>query len=684
MRFRIILSLLGTYLGMMGVLYAQTEEEGMLIEQLVDLHADVFTEDFDFNELSEQLAYFRRYPINLNQTDGQDLARLGFLSPLLIQRLLAYRDESGDFISLLELQTIEGFDIRTAEFLSLFVTTGGGRSLQGVRFNDFLREGEHDLMLRYGRILEKQRGYDIDDPNRSHYLGSPDRLFVRYRYRMGRDFQLSINMKKDPGEQFFSGAQRYGFDFYSASLLLKNQGKIRSLVLGDYALQFGQGLAMWNGLAFGKGAMMQSVARQSHGLRPYTSANEFLFLRGAAATIDLGRIAVTPFVSYRRLTGSVQTASDSALVVGSLGQTGLHRTPTEAANRHALQQWVYGVNVAYQQRNLTLGGTLFRTSFSGDIVPQPLLRNRYAFSGSSLTNTSIYYNYGLRNFHFFGEGAYQLGRGFAYVNGVLAALTPQISLMMLHRGYQKDYHSFFNQAVAEGSYASNEKGFLSGLVYHPNRSIEWALYADKFRFPWLRYRVDAPSQGTDLLSQFTYTWYKRARITARYRYRLKQENSRQDLPQNQVVDVVRHQIRLHGEYKIGESLTMRNRIEWINYRKEFEKRESGWMVFQDVIYNRMSARWNGNLRIAIFNIPSYDSRVYAFENDVLYGYSFPVYQHTGLRFYTNFRYRIARRVDLWLRYATFIYRDLEQIGSGLDLIEGNKRSDIRVQMRFRF
>src|SRR5690606_28638241 len=107
-------------------------------------------------------------------------------------------------------------------------------------------------------ILEKQRGYDIDDPNRSHYLGSPDRLFVRYRYRMGRDFQLSINMKKDPGEQFFSGAQRYGFDFYSASLLLKNQGKIRSLVLGDYALQFGQGLAMWNGLAFGKGAMMQS------------------------------------------------------------------------------------------------------------------------------------------------------------------------------------------------------------------------------------------------------------------------------------------------------------------------------------------------------------------------------------------------------------------------------------------
>lgn len=404
---RYLIAVSWLYIFTIEISYSQENEvEGALIEELVELHADLLTEDFDFNEFSEQLAYFQRYPIDINRTDGQDLIALRFLSPVLIQQLLAYREETGKFISVLELQAIEGFDIRTAELLSMFVTISSPRSLQGLKLSTLARDGEHDLMLRHGRIWEKQRGYHIDDEERSRYLGTPDRLFVRYRYRLGKDLLVSLNMKKDPGEQFFAGAQRNGFDFYSASISVKNQGKISNLVLGDYALQFGQGLAMWNGLAFGKGAMLHSVARQSHGLRPYTSSNEFLFLRGAAATFDVGSIAVTPFVSWRKLTGSVQTAADSALVVGTLGQTGLHRTPNEVANRHALQQWVYGINAQYRRRNLTVGSTIFHTSFDGNIVPQPVLRNRYAFAGSELTNASVYYNYGVRNVHFFGEGAY--------------------------------------------------------------------------------------------------------------------------------------------------------------------------------------------------------------------------------------------------------------------------------------
>lgn len=664
---------------------AQAGADDVLIEELVELHAELFAEDFDFTEFAEQLAYFREYPIDLNRTDGQDLASLGFLSPILIQRLLAYREASGEFISATELQVIEGMGPRLAELLSQFVTVGAGRSLQGVRFADLAADGEHDLILRYGRTLERQRGYHIEDPGRSRYLGSPDRLFVRYRYRLGRDLQLAVNMKKDAGEEFFSGAQRYGFDFYSASLSINDQGRIRQAVVGDYALQFGQGLAMWNGLAFGKGTMLQSIARQSQGLRPYTSSNEFLFLRGAATTLGFGAVAITPFVSWRKLTGSVQTASDSALVVGALGQTGLHRTPSEAANRRALQQSVYGINAQYQRRGLKAGITLFHTRFDGTIIPQPVLRNRYAFAGDALTNASVYYNYGLRNFHFFGEGAYQWGRGFAFVNGVLASLTPQLSVVLLHRDYQVDYHSFFNQGMAEGSYAANEKGFLSGLVYHPSRSMEWMLYADLYRFPWLRYRVDAPSQGAELTSQFAYSWYRRARVALRYRYRLRQENLRlTGMPENQIADVVRHQARVDGQYKLGESWTLRNRLEWTYYQKESVKKEQGWMAYQDVIYNRMGTRWTGNCRAAVFGVPSYDSRMYAYENDVLYGYSFPVYQHRGMRFYANFRYRISRRTDLWLRYATFIYRDLDEVGSGLDLIEGNRRSDMRAQLRVRF
>src|SRR5690606_19264593 len=153
--------------------------------------------------------------------------------------------------------------------------------------------------------LQRRRGYAITDINRSRYLGTPDQALVRYRYHFGRDLQVAFNMKKDAGEALFRGAQRNGFDFYSGSVYIHNQGLLKSVVVGDYALQFGQSLSMWGGLGVGKSSMVQSMARQSTGLRPYTSSNDVSFLRGTAATIALGHFSVTPFFSQRRLDGSV-------------------------------------------------------------------------------------------------------------------------------------------------------------------------------------------------------------------------------------------------------------------------------------------------------------------------------------------------------------------------------------------
>ncbi len=662
---------------------AQTSDD-FLMEQLIELLAEELEEDFDFSQLLEQLDHYRKYPINLNQTDGSELRDLPFLPPLFVDNLLDHRGRSGDFISVLELQTIVGIDRVGLQLLLPLVSVDERNALRGVRGRQLLHEGSHDVMVRYGRFLQQQRGYAITDTSRSRYLGSPDRLFVRYRYQFSNDLQVAVNMKKDAGEQFFAGGQPYGFDFYSASLHVRNQGRIKDIVVGDYALQFGQGLAMWSGLSFGKGALLQNVAKQAAGLRPYTSTNEVLFLRGASTTVGFGRFSVTPFVSWRRLDGAVRHGDDSIRRAGSLGQTGLHRTPTEQANRNALQQWVFGTGVRYQRRRLTLGATVFKTQFDADIVPQPLLRNQYAFSGSSLWNASLYYSTSISNVYVFGEAAHLVGGGFALLNGLAASLHPQLSFVLLHRRYDKDYHSFFGQGLAEGSQTANENGWYSGLAYHPNRRVEWVVYADFFRFPWLRYRVDAPSQGVDMLSQFSYTWYKRASVTIRYRYRNKQENAAMDLPENTLSDVYRHQLRLEGRYQVNEGWSMRNRLEMVHYRKAVLPTEVGWMAYHDVIYKPMASKLSGNVRLAVFGTPSYHSRIYAYENDVLFANSFPIYHNRGIRTYINVRYRFWGKFDLWLRYATFVYQDVSEVGSGLDAIDGRQRSDVRVQFRWQF
>src|SRR5690606_34630836 len=131
-----------------------------------------------------------------------------------------------------------------------------------ITYNEVKNKGKQEWILRYGRILENQQGYLVRDTGRSRYLGSPDRLLLRYRYDLLPDLRIGINMEKDPVEQFFSGAQRYGFDFYSGNIQLRNQRYFSNMVIGDYVLQFGQGLSMWAGYATGKGAILHGIARQ--------------------------------------------------------------------------------------------------------------------------------------------------------------------------------------------------------------------------------------------------------------------------------------------------------------------------------------------------------------------------------------------------------------------------------------
>src|SRR5690606_36484565 len=153
-----------------------------------------------------------------------------------------------------------------------------------------------------------------------------------------------------------------------------------------------------------------------------------------------------------------------------------------------------------------------------------------------------------------------------FVNGLIGSLSNELSLVLLHRYYQKDFHSFMNQGFAENSKALNERGLYTGLIWNPNRRIEWVAYADYFKFPWLRYRVDGPSQGFDLFSQFSYSPKRTLNFLLRYRYRNKQENTLDNVV-NVLDNVIRHQVRIEGKYKINDVVQFRNRLEFMDYSK---------------------------------------------------------------------------------------------------------------------
>lgn len=668
-----------------GATRAQLAEEAWL-EALWELMPEDQVEEAELTELQEIWQQVRLQPIDINRATWEDLASLGILSPVLIRRILDYREQTGGFIAVQELQVIPGLGLAAAQLLAEILTVAGASTLSTVTYEELMRKGKHEWLLRHSRVLEKQQGYQINDTERSRYLGSPDRLLLRYRYHYGSDFLVSMNMEKDPGEQFFRGAQSWGFDYYSLSVQVKNQGRLTNLVLGDYALQFGQGLGVWTGYSpGGKGAMMHGIARQGAGLRPHTSANEVDYFRGVAATLYQAGIHWTPFISYRKRDASLNREVEEGLPIATgLGTSGLHRTPSEVRGRGQVPQFTYGLNAEYRATLWRVGATVYRSSLGANIQPQPLLRNHFAFRGSDLMHASLYHSLSIRQAFLFGEVAFNPSGGWASLQGALLSLHPHVSLGLLHRYYTRDHHAFYAQAFGEGSNTQNEQGFYAGIDYQPSRRVSWVFYSDYFRFPWVRYRVDAPSRGVDVLTQFTYTWSRRKHLSLRIRYREKQENLSTEDPMPYLAQTQRLQARLHFDTRWGDRWRFRYRVEGVRYEKELESPQIGWMIYQDVFYQPMGAVLTGNFRLALFGTHSYDSRIYAFENDVLFASSFPVYHNRGLRSYINMRWKISSRLDLWLRYSVFRYHGDTPVGSGLDLIgRGRTRSEIKSQMRFR-
>lgn len=670
-------------LGYSTLVKSQTWEESPAVEQIMEQLSEELDDLIDADEFLEHLRYYHTRPIDLNQTNEQELAKLLILSPLQITSLLEHREQTGKFLSLLELQGIANFDLSTVERLSPFVKVSSVSTLEGLTLRQLYNDSEQQLMARYGTIFQEQRGYLITDSTRSRYLGDANRYMLRYRLNFRNRLRVAINAEKDAGEPFFREKQRFGFDHYGVSLYAKDVGIFKELLLGNYALQIGQGLVMWNGLSFGKGVMMTSSARQGVGLRSYTSMNEHNYLSGLSTRLSIDKWEITPFISWRKLSGNRSLAEDGRYIISSISASGLHRTPNEQRNRRTINQGVVGIDVTYRYKRLKLGAVGVYTQYDGTIVHDGSRRHAYSFEDDRLINFGVNYQYTFRNIYLFGETAHEYGRGWATLNGLIASLHPKVSAFANYRNYQRNYHAVFAQALGEGSAVANEEGVYTGIMLHPSRKWEWMSYIDMFRFPWLRYRVDEPSAGMDLLSQLTYTWYKIGRVSLRYRHRLKQENNRDRPPERVVVDARKDQLRLAFQYKLSAKWEIRTRAEGVRYEKE-GRTDFGWMAYQDVFWKPDRLPIQVNMRLAVFATDSYDARLYAYENDVLYASAFPMYKGKGGRSYVNLRYRIGRKTDFWLRYARNRYLNVETVGSGLDQSEGPHRSDIKVQLRYRW
>lgn len=678
---------------------AQTYKKGEIdMENFIEDLFGMQREEEDYEELYEGLLQVLLNPINLNKVGAEELKSLYVLTPSQIHQFLVYRENFGNLLSIYELQAIPEFDLETIYKILPFVVIDERSVQRGSLWSRISEAKDAYFIFRHRRVWETRRGFTPPDTLSngnltSRYQGDPNSLYGRFRIQQSKDFSLGLTFDKDPGEEFIwdPPSNRYGFNFLSYHLTLYNRGNWKMISIGDYQLQFGQGLVFGAGFAPGKGAeTITTVRRSSLGIRPYTAALEFGFFRGIAASKQLGPVQITLMASNAPKDANVQLALDSLeqeeAVITSLQRSGLHRTPTEISYKNQAREKNLGANIQFTSfnRRLQIGGNSLYTEFSQPFIRTPRIYNQFEFYGQSNQINSLYFSYNFQNYYFFGESAISSSGGMGSILGMMSSLHPTLAFSLLYRNYQRNFHSFYGNAFGEGSRPINEKGIYMGLNFRPNQKYNWSFYYDRFEFPWLRFRAYAPSWGKEWFSRFTYTPSRKTLIF----FQLRQESKARNLseyPGYQSPYILDQGIKTNFAFNLDQKLdntwSIKSRVNSSTF--QFGGNMSrGFAISQDL--NADFNRWRLSSRIVLFDTDDFDNRQFIYERNVLWLFSIPALHGQGMRYYFLTQYRMNRKLTFWARFARTIFTDREVIGSGLQQISGNTVTETTFQLRYQF
>lgn len=655
------LFLLICILCMAGSVFSQEPAALQTVEDLLESLGENLSDDADIQEVLDDLERFRQEPLKINQASRDELLRLHLLSDFQVDHLINFREKTGTIYSIYEMASIDGFTPDILQKLEPFVGFGVENNLPD-------RKGAiNQLLLRSSRSFPSAQ---------SGNEGSPERYYLRMKHESS-NFQYGFVTEKDPGEAFFSQSNKHGFDYISAFANGRIGKKGNRLYAGDYHVRFGQGLVAWQGFSMGKSIETTNVLRSGQGIKSYSSTDENQFLRGIATQFKLGRVVLLPFVSYHKVDANIDTLNGSPYF-GAFQTSGYHRKGSEILGENALGQFVTGGNVSFSYRQWSFGLTSVYTRFDVPMNRSDEPYNQFLPEGRENLVTGLDWKGSVRKVFFFGEAALSKNAGKALLMGAMMKPASNTELSLVYRNINKTYFSFYSSAFTESSRVNDEHGLYLGLKVFP--APKWSLlgYIDFFKFQWIKYTTAGSSSGAEFLTQVSYNPSDRTSFYLRF--------FQEEKGQRLITDVLRYneqqridRLRFNFAHDLNEEFSMKSRVEVSFYTKQ--SAENGYLICQDLNYKPISKSYALNGRLAYFATDSYNTRLYAFENDLLYSFSVPALFGNGLRAYLNFQKRIGQHFTCWLKLAT-----THQFSgnSAEEPTDSSTKSEIKVQIRYQF
>ncbi len=630
----------------------------------------------DYSELLDDLVYLYENPLNLNSITKEELEEIPFLSDYQIENILFYVYNNGPLLTIYELNAVEGLPIETIKQIVPFLTVAPitASEKRKPRVNG-------EFIIRGRTTVQTPDGYRAsNDSTPPAYEGSRERVYTRIQLNYGNKLMAGFTMERDPGEPMFNN-QIAVMDFMSGYILFKPVGVIKKVIIGDYKASFGQGGGVWTGLAFSKNSNVIDIRRRAKQLDKYSSVNESSYLRGVAAEFELNSFQLCLFGSHKKSDGTLSGFSG----VSALRQDGYHRTIAELSYRKNLTEKTFGGVASWQSGSIKVevGHTYWK--IDKPLLQENTLYKALSFSGDSLFTTFANYSWFGHKVILFGEVALQNFNDLAIYQGLTYSPGSDIKLALSYRNYSKSYLPVISNPFAESSTINGESGLYLALSCSPFPKLTVDSYLDVFWYRWLKFRTDAPSTGSDYLLQASYSFSHNLDILMRYKFSNKERNklfyTGNEFP---LTSQKTNSARIQLNYSFDQSWRLQSRIEQIFFDETEGHKSKGFLIYLDVKHLFYKNRFTANVRLTHFDTDDFYSRIYAWEPDVLHAFSIPFYSGRGVRFLFNLSFKPARRLQFWFRLANTYMPDVSSIGSGYNMVEGNNRTEVKLQVKYRF
>ena len=632
---------------------------------LEDLMQDGDYSEAQYEEMYNSLSDMTQNKININHATRQELEALPFLSEKQVMDIMEYLDRYHSMKSLNELISIESIDYETRQLLYEFLYVGEGKSPGFPSLSTLSKYGKNELSL-YGKLPMYDRAGDAAD---GEYLGYKYKFWTRYTFSYSDYVKAGFVAAQDAGEPFFSQNNKYGFDQYSAYLMLKRLGRVEALVIGRYSVSAGMGLVMNNGFSIGKTSVLQNMGRQGCVLRPHTSASESGYLQGIAASFSLtGNLSLTPFLSYRKTDATLNSDGTISTILNN----NYHRTSAELSKKNNTSISAAGFNAIWNIGDFSLGATAVYTHLSRPLNPNMSATYKRIYPvGSNFFNASLSYSWRHYPFCINGETAISDKGAIATVNSLGYYLSQYVDVMGIYRFYSFRYNSMYSNAFSEGGKTQNESGFYLGVNWHPRYGLDISAYTDIAYFAWPRYGVSQSSYASDNVLSIRYktgNWL----LSARYRLHLKQKDgSSRNLQWRQ-----EHRARLSAEWS-DERWVSRTQID--NTKVSVSQ---GYMLTQN--FGFISPKYSLYIGGKYFNTDGYDSRLYSYERAMPRTFSYPSYFGHGIRYSLVAEWRPVPSLQFTAKSGVVDYFDRSTIGTSHQQINASSACDIELGMKWKW